>query len=71
MPPVNGFKSSNPMQNLINLLTFLFLPECYGVNHHSGPLAGNKSVDSTNIHYFEGCNVVKGSLEFNTLAFGR
>jgi len=51
-------------------LTFHFcFTECYGVGHHNGPLAGNRSIDARNIEHFNGCNVVKGSLSFNTLSF--
>ncbi|XP_076821591.1 epidermal growth factor receptor-like isoform X1 [Clavelina lepadiformis] len=43
--------------------------ECYGVGHADGPLVHFKTVDSSNVHYFKGCNIVKGNVVFQSFAF--
>nr|XP_026695839.1 receptor tyrosine-protein kinase erbB-2-like isoform X2 [Ciona intestinalis] len=42
---------------------------CYGVGKLGGPLARVRSINSTNIGYFEGCEVVKGTMIFRHYAF--
>ncbi|XP_076822767.1 receptor tyrosine-protein kinase erbB-3-like [Clavelina lepadiformis] len=43
--------------------------ECFGVGQANGPLANAISVDSSNVHHFEGCTIVKGNIIFETFAF--
>nr|XP_002126842.1 epidermal growth factor receptor-like [Ciona intestinalis] len=42
---------------------------CYGFDNLAGPLAKVRSINSTNIGYFEGCEIVEGNMLFLTYAF--
>ncbi|XP_077974626.1 receptor tyrosine-protein kinase erbB-4-like isoform X2 [Styela clava] len=43
--------------------------ECFGVGNPDGPLNKSETVDSKNVHFFEGCNIVRGNVIFQAYAF--